>query len=100
VAVAGKDEQLERIFCPAGLDIGAEGPDEIAHAIVAETLAVRRRRDAGFLRRSVGPIHERRQLSSESPALVDPEGGNDGCGRAARAPAKASEHVFAERAEA
>jgi len=48
-----------RIFGPAGLDIGSEGPEEIAHAIVAEIVAVRRRRPAGFLRERPGPIHER-----------------------------------------
>ena len=48
-----------RIFGPAGLDIGSEGPEEIAHAIVAEIVAVRRRRPAGFLKDRPGPIHER-----------------------------------------
>jgi xanthine/CO dehydrogenase XdhC/CoxF family maturation factor len=49
----------ERIHAPAGLDLGAEGPEEIAAAIVAEIVAVRRRRGAGFLRDRPGPIHER-----------------------------------------
>ena len=47
------------MFGPAGLDVGSEGPEEIAAAIVAEILAVRRGRGAGFLRDRSGPIHER-----------------------------------------
>ena len=51
-------EQLERTYGPAGLDIGGEGPEEIAAAIVAEILAVSGGRQAGFLRQRSGPIHE------------------------------------------
>jgi xanthine dehydrogenase accessory factor len=54
-------EQLERTHGPAGLDLGGEGPEEIATAIVAEILAVSKGRDAGFLRQRSGPIHERPQ---------------------------------------
>lgn len=52
-------DQLERVYGPAGLDLGAEGPEEIAAAIVAEVLAVSRSRPAGSLGRRSGPIHER-----------------------------------------
>lgn len=48
-----------RLHGPAGLDLGGEGPDEIAAAIVAEVLAVSRGRGAGFLRERSGPIHDR-----------------------------------------
>lgn len=48
---------LARIHGPAGLDLGAEGPDEIALAIVAEILAIQRGGGAGFLRSRGGPIH-------------------------------------------
>jgi xanthine dehydrogenase accessory factor len=54
------EEDLAKIHGPAGLDLGAEGPDEIAAAIVAEILSVRRGRGAGFLRDRAGSIHERR----------------------------------------
>ncbi|MGH2750042.1 MAG: XdhC family protein [Actinomycetota bacterium] len=54
-------EQLQRTHGPAGLDLGGEGPEEIAVAIVAEILAVNGGRDAGFLRARSGPIHERPQ---------------------------------------
>ena len=48
---------LAAVHGPAGLDVGADGPEEIALAIVGELLAVRRRRSAGFLRDRPGPIH-------------------------------------------
>lgn len=57
VAVTPEDEA--RIHGPAGLDLGAEGPEEIATAIVAEIVAIRRGRRGGFLRERVGPIHDR-----------------------------------------
>lgn len=53
------DADRERIHAPAGLDLGAEGAEEIAAAIVAEIVAVKRERRAGFLRDRPGPIHER-----------------------------------------
>jgi xanthine dehydrogenase accessory factor len=55
------DQDLIKMHGPAGLDVGAEGPEEIAAAIVAEILAVRRERKGGFLREREGPIHEQRQ---------------------------------------
>jgi xanthine dehydrogenase accessory factor len=39
-----RDEELARIQSPIGLDIGAESPEEIAIAIVAELIKTRRRR--------------------------------------------------------
>ena len=51
--------RLEAVHGPAGLDIGAEGPEEVAWAIVAEVLAVRNGRTGGFLKGRTGPIHER-----------------------------------------
>ena len=56
-AITGDD--LARIHGPAGLDLGAEGPEEIAAAIVAEIVAVKRGREGGFLKRRIGPIHDR-----------------------------------------
>jgi xanthine dehydrogenase accessory factor len=55
----GVPEAIERLHAPAGLDIGAEGPEEVARAIVAEILAVTRGRAGGPLRDRPGPIHER-----------------------------------------
>ena len=51
------------VHSPVGLDIGAESPEEIALAIVAEVAAVTRGRAGGMLRERVGPIHERRAKS-------------------------------------
>jgi len=56
-------EDLDHVHGPAGLDVGAEGPEEIAWAIVAEILAVRRKAGAGFLRDRGGPIHSRATVS-------------------------------------
>ena len=58
-----------KLHGPAGLDIGAEGPEEIASAIVAEILAVSRGRGAGFLRDRPGPIHERAQAAGQAAGV-------------------------------
>src|SRR5262249_39368704 len=44
-------EKLERVNSPVGLDIGAITPEEIAVAIVAEMIAVRRQRESGIQRK-------------------------------------------------
>jgi xanthine dehydrogenase accessory factor len=53
------EAERARLRTPAGLDLGAEGPEEIAAAIVAEIVALKRGRGGGFLRDRLGPIHER-----------------------------------------
>lgn len=50
-------EERARLHAPVGLDLGAEAPAEVAHAIVAEILAVLRGRDARPLRWRERPIH-------------------------------------------
>ena len=55
---AGKADR-ERIHGPAGLDLGGEGPEEIAQSIIAEIVAVKRGRAGGFLKERPGPIHDR-----------------------------------------
>ena len=45
------------LHSPIGLNLGAETPEEIALAIVAEMQAVAAGRSAGFLRASAQPIH-------------------------------------------
>lgn len=63
-------ERLERngltvnqasIYSPMGLDIGAEGSEEIALSILAEVKAVLAKKQATFLRNKKGPIHEENQ---------------------------------------
>jgi xanthine dehydrogenase accessory factor len=60
-------DDLARIHAPAGLDLGSEGPEEIAAAIVAEIVAVKRGREGGFLRDRSGPIHERSTPARSGP---------------------------------
>ena len=49
---------LARIHGPAGLDIGAEAPEQIALAIVAEIEAVAAQRRGGVLKRRRAPLHD------------------------------------------
>jgi xanthine dehydrogenase accessory factor len=60
------DEDRARLHGPAGLDVGAEGPEEIAQAIVAEIVAVKRGRGGGFLKERPGPIHDRPKPGTEA----------------------------------
>jgi xanthine dehydrogenase accessory factor len=55
-------EQLRRLYAPAGLDLGAEGPEEIALAVVAEVKATLAHRAPRPLRDRHGPIHEQEEL--------------------------------------
>lgn len=51
-------EHLARLHGPAGLDLGAETPEEIAISIVGEIQAVLAQRQGGALRDRTAPIHE------------------------------------------
>ena len=46
-----------RVFAPVGLNLGADGPEQIAVSIVGELLAVLTRRPAGHLREKRETIH-------------------------------------------
>ena len=48
---------LDGIYGPAGLDLGAETPQEIAISILSEVLAVTRKQDVKSLRDKKGTIH-------------------------------------------
>ncbi|HEX9636497.1 MAG TPA: XdhC family protein, partial [Acidobacteriota bacterium] len=50
-------KQQERIYGPVGLDLGAEGPEQVALSIVAELLAVWSGGSCRSLREKGAPIH-------------------------------------------
>jgi xanthine/CO dehydrogenase XdhC/CoxF family maturation factor len=57
--VAPTKSQLARLHAPVGLDIGAERPNEIALAVMAEVQAAFSSRAGGPLMARKGPIHDR-----------------------------------------
>jgi xanthine/CO dehydrogenase XdhC/CoxF family maturation factor len=74
---AGKhfpESALQRVHAPVGLDLGAETPDEIALAVVAEVKAFFSRRAGGFLKDKTGPIHERADAARTAIGAEDLEG--------------------------
>jgi xanthine/CO dehydrogenase XdhC/CoxF family maturation factor len=50
ICYPGGEDQLGKIFAPIGLDIEADAPMDIAVSVIAEILAVLRRRSARHLR--------------------------------------------------
>jgi xanthine dehydrogenase accessory factor len=52
-----QEDQLDRIMGPCGLDIGADTQEETALSILSEILAVRAKRDGGFLKAAKQRIH-------------------------------------------
>lgn len=57
------DTFFEKIHGPAGLNIGAITPQEIALSICSEILAVTRKKDPGSLRNTMGSIHSDNYLA-------------------------------------
>lgn len=55
--VALSENNLSRLYAPIGIDIGADNPEEIALAIVAEIRAVLANRSGGLLRNRKESIH-------------------------------------------
>jgi len=56
------EDELERIYTPAGLDLGGGTPFHIAQSIAAEVTAVRFDREPKHLKEREGHIHERPSL--------------------------------------
>ncbi|WP_375495734.1 XdhC family protein [uncultured Nostoc sp.] len=57
-------EQLRRLHSPIGIDIGADTPEGIALAIIAEIQAVLTNRSGNFLRNRNQPIHQCNESNS------------------------------------
>jgi xanthine/CO dehydrogenase XdhC/CoxF family maturation factor len=55
LAALGYDR--ERVFGPVGLDLGAEGPEQVALSILAEVLAVASGREPRHLRERTEGVH-------------------------------------------
>jgi len=53
------DKQLNKLYAPIGLDIGADTPESIALSIIAEIKSVLTDRNGGFLRWRTGSIYNR-----------------------------------------
>ena len=59
-------EQLEHLYGPAGLEIGAETPEEIALSILAEIKAVLAKKEGRSLRKNENVIHSRAETVIET----------------------------------
>jgi xanthine/CO dehydrogenase XdhC/CoxF family maturation factor len=64
-------EHLERLYFPVGVDIGAETPQEIAIAIIAEIQAVLSNRCGGMLKDRNGSIHQKHEVNISPTNLLD-----------------------------
>jgi xanthine dehydrogenase accessory factor len=51
-------EQLQKLYYPVGMDIGADTPEAIALSIIAEIQAILTKRNGGFLKNRNQPIHQ------------------------------------------
>ncbi len=52
-------DDVDKLYAPVGIDLGADGPEQVAISIVAEMLAVHAGRAPGHLRARRRGIHER-----------------------------------------
>jgi len=64
-------DQLENIYGPTGLEIGAETPEEIALSILAEVKSALAKKDGRSLREIENTIHSRAEVRIEKVRLAD-----------------------------
>jgi xanthine/CO dehydrogenase XdhC/CoxF family maturation factor len=65
------DDQLEHIYGPTGLEIGAETPEEIALSILAEIKAALAKTEVRSLRENENTIHSRAEVRIEKVRIAD-----------------------------
>jgi xanthine/CO dehydrogenase XdhC/CoxF family maturation factor len=63
------DEMLASLHAPAGLDLGAETPEQIALAILAEIQATLTGRDGNMLKNRLAPIHVEPSFAQATPCV-------------------------------
>lgn len=61
-------EKVDRVWAPAGLDVGAAGPEEIALSIMSQIVALRRGGNAASLKEKVAPAPD---ATTERSAVAD-----------------------------
>jgi xanthine dehydrogenase accessory factor len=64
------EEQLQKVYGPAGLQVGAETSEEIALSIISEIKAVLSKSNGGFLKDKKGPIHTSDQEAQKEAATI------------------------------
>lgn len=60
------NDQLDRIYAPMGLEIGAETPEEISLSVLSEVQAVLSKKTGTFLRDKKTPIHSKHNTQFDS----------------------------------
>ncbi|MDB6068377.1 MAG: putative xanthine dehydrogenase subunit [Pedosphaera sp.] len=81
--VAANESQLRALHNPVGLDIGADTPEQIALAILAEIQAVMAGHAGGLLREKKGPIHAQSGTGLTGTAAGEPVSNRKGIACAA-----------------
>ncbi|GGA26641.1 XdhC family protein [Paenibacillus physcomitrellae] len=97
-----EDRLLEKLYSPAGLDIGAETPQEIALSILAEAVACRSGKPGGFLRdrKGFGRRGLAQHVSAHEVELHAAEHPVAGLNEDAAKPAEESRNVSSESPKA
>jgi xanthine/CO dehydrogenase XdhC/CoxF family maturation factor len=80
LARLGRDAMPPELHAPAGLDIGAETPEQIALSILSEMQATFANRPGGALRQRDGSIHGREHLTDQHDNREQPSAPVRDCG--------------------